>query len=53
VAEELGVHRNTVRNRVAEIERAVGGSLDDAQVRADAWIALQARELTSAGAPPG
>jgi purine catabolism regulator len=53
VAEELGVHRNTVRNRIAEIERAVGGSLDDAQVRADAWIALQARELTSAGAPPG
>lgn len=53
VAEELGVHRNTVRNRLAQLERAVGGSLDDAQVRADAWIALQARALTSAGAPPG
>lgn len=52
VAAELGVHRNTVRNRLAQLERAVGGSLDDAQVRADAWIALQARELTSAGAPP-
>ena len=53
VAEELGVHRNTVRNRLAQVERAIGGSLDDAQVRADAWIALQARRLTSGGAPPG
>ncbi len=52
VAEELGVHRNTVRNRIAQLEEAIGGSLDDAQVRADAWIALQARELTSVGAPP-
>lgn len=42
VAEELGVHRNTVRNRVREIERALGGSLDDPQVRVDAWVALQA-----------
>lgn len=48
VAEELGVHRNTVRNRLARLEHALGGSLDDAQVRADAWIALQAHELTAA-----
>jgi len=40
VAEELGVHRNTVRNRIEQIEAAVGGSLDDPQVRVDAWVAL-------------
>ncbi|WP_457255155.1 PucR family transcriptional regulator [Pedococcus sp. P5_B7] len=40
VAKELGVHRNTVRNRIAQIEEAVGGSLDDPQVRVDAWVAL-------------
>lgn len=42
VAAELGVHRNTVRNRIAHIETALGRSLDDPQARVDAWIALQA-----------
>ena len=41
VAEELGVHRNTVRNRVGLIEAAIGRSLDDPQVRVSAWIALR------------
>ncbi len=41
VAEELGVHRNTVRNRVARIEELLDRSLDDPQVRVSAWIALQ------------
>jgi len=40
VAEELGVHRNTVRNRLEQIEAAVGGSLDDPRLRVDAWVAL-------------
>jgi purine catabolism regulator len=43
VAEELGVHRNTVRNRIEAIESLVGGSLDDPRLRVSAWIALQAR----------
>jgi DNA-binding PucR family transcriptional regulator len=47
VAEELGVHRNTVRNRLEQIEEALGRSLDDPQVRVSAWIALQV------GADPG
>ena len=42
VAEELGLHRNTVRNRLDAIEALLPGSLDDPQVRASAWIALQA-----------
>ena len=45
VAEELGVHRNTVRNRIAVIERTIARSLDDPDTRAAAWLALQARHL--------
>ena len=39
-AADLGIHRNTVRNRVAQIERITGRSLDDADVRASAWLAV-------------
>jgi len=46
VAEELGVHRNTVRNRLEQIEVALDGSLDDPQVRVNAWIALQVAART-------
>lgn len=45
VAEDLGVHRNTVRNRVEQIEAALGRSLEDPQTRVDAWIALQVAAL--------
>jgi purine catabolism regulator len=41
-AEELGLHRNTVRNRLAQIEHQLGDSLDDPDVRMTAWFALQA-----------
>lgn len=47
-AVELGVHRNTIRNRVEQIEARLGASLDDPQVRVDAWVALQV-----SGRPPG
>ncbi|MBO9524459.1 MAG: PucR family transcriptional regulator [Nocardioidaceae bacterium] len=43
-AEDLGVHRNTVRNRLERIESLLGRSLADPQVRVDAWVALQARK---------
>jgi purine catabolism regulator len=36
------VHRNTVRRRVAQIEAALGDSLQDPRVRVNAWVALQA-----------
>jgi purine catabolism regulator len=42
VSEELGIHRNTVRNRLAAIEESLRGSLEDPQMRVNAWIALQA-----------
>ncbi|MDV3125800.1 PucR family transcriptional regulator [Mycobacterium sp. 21AC1] len=41
VAEELGLHRNTVRNRLDSIEAVLPGQLDDPQTRVSAWIALQ------------
>jgi purine catabolism regulator len=43
VAEDLGVHRNTVRHRVERIEALLERSLADPQVRVDAWVALRAR----------
>ncbi|MFD1248451.1 PucR family transcriptional regulator [Nocardioides ginsengisoli] len=41
VADDLGVHRNTVRNRLAEIERLLGVDLDDPATRVSAWLALE------------
>ncbi len=40
-ARELGVHRNTVLNRLSAVEGALGRSLHDPQVRSDLWIALK------------
>jgi len=48
VAEELGIHRNTVRNRLEQVEAAVGGSLDDPRLRVDAWVALTVAGRTDA-----
>lgn len=45
VADDLGVHRNTVRHRIGQIEQALQRSLTDPQVRVDAWVALQARPI--------
>ena len=44
VSADLGVHRNTVRSRVRQIEQALGRSLAEPQTRVDAWIALRSRE---------
>ena len=52
VAAELGVHRNTVRNRVEQVERLLGVSLDDPQARADAWVALRPRRTATDPADP-
>lgn len=42
VAEELRMHRNTARSRVAEVERLLGCDLDDPAARMDLWVAVQA-----------
>lgn len=41
VAEELDVHRNTVRNRLRAIEAKLSTPLDNAETRVSVWIALQ------------
>lgn len=40
-AAELGVHRHTLRNRVATAGSLLGRNLDDPDVRADLWVALR------------
>ena len=44
-AAALGVHRHTLRNRLVKIAELTGLELDSAHVRAELWVALQAREL--------
>ncbi len=56
-AARLGVHRNTVRNRVEQIEARLRRSLEDPQVRVDAWVALRVTgaagtDLSASGEPP-
>lgn len=41
IARELGIHRNTVAQRVRLLETRLGRSLDDPQTRVDAWTALE------------
>ncbi|PVG81929.1 PucR family transcriptional regulator [Nocardioides gansuensis] len=52
VADDLQVHRNTVRHRVSRIEQLLGRSLADPQVRVDAWVALQSRAVVGSMPPP-
>ncbi len=41
-ADALGVHRNTVRRRIARAQRLLGVSLEDPTDRAEVWLALTA-----------
>lgn len=41
VGTDLGMHRNTARARVAELERVLGCDFDDPDARMRLWIALQ------------
>ncbi|HYN74660.1 MAG TPA: PucR family transcriptional regulator [Candidatus Limnocylindria bacterium] len=42
-AHELGVHRHTLRYRMRRVEELLGRSLDDADLRAELWFALELR----------
>lgn len=51
-ADSLGMHRNTLRNRLTTAEELLGRSMHDPQFRSDLWIALkqlrdQPRRLSS------
>jgi purine catabolism regulator len=41
----LGVHRHTMRNRMAKIAELLGRDVESAHVRAELWLAVKAREL--------
>lgn len=45
-AAALGIHRNTLRDRLSRIERLTERSLADADDRAELWFALRIEELT-------
>lgn len=44
-ARELGVHRNTVRPRIAAAESLLGVALDDPDVAAELWLAIRDRSV--------
>lgn len=50
-AAAIGIHRHTMRNRLAKIREITNCSLESADSRAEMWLAIKARELLSMGAP--
>ncbi len=42
----LGIHRNTLRDRITRIERLTARTLADADDRAELWLALRVEDLT-------
>ncbi|WP_336660947.1 PucR family transcriptional regulator [Leucobacter sp. USHLN153] len=46
-AAALGIHRNTLRDRITRIERLTGRSLGDPDDRAELWIALRVEDTAS------
>lgn len=51
-ASDLGIHRNSVRNRVGRISRLLDRDLADPNARMELWFALHWAEAPSAGGPP-
>jgi PucR family transcriptional regulator, purine catabolism regulatory protein len=49
-ATALGIHRHTLRNRIAKISSLLDHDLTSAGIRAELWLALKARELLGHGA---
>jgi len=48
-AADLGVHRHTLRYRMKRVEELLGRSLDDADLRAELWLALRVRGVAGTG----
>lgn len=49
-ATALGIHRNTLRDRITRIERLTERTLADADDRAELWLALRVEDLTGGAA---
>jgi purine catabolism regulator len=43
-AAALGVHRHTLRHRIAKVGQLLGRDLDSADTRAELWLALRLRD---------
>lgn len=52
-AEELGIHRHTLRYRIGRVEELLGRSLSSPQTRMDMWFALQWAPNTDAALDNG
>lgn len=50
-ARELGLHRNSIRSRIAQAERLLGGDLADPDLAARLWVALRATALDASREP--
>jgi purine catabolism regulator len=50
-AAELGVHRHTLRHRMARVEQLLGTSLSSPQARMNLWFALQSASADRPAAP--
>ena len=48
-AADLGVHRHTLRYRMRRVEELLDRSLDDADLRAELWLALRVRGQSGSG----
>jgi PucR family transcriptional regulator, purine catabolism regulatory protein len=48
-ATQLGIHRHTLRNRLARIRELTNCDLDSADSRTELWLAIKAREMLAIG----
>lgn len=48
-AAAIGIHRHTMRNRLAKIRELTNCNLETADGRAEMWLAIKAREMLSLG----
>mgnify|MGYP003290246194 CR=1 FL=1 len=48
-ATTLGIHRHTLRNRLARIRELTNCDLDSADSRTELWLAIKAREMLAIG----
>jgi purine catabolism regulator len=49
-AGELAIHRHTMRTRLRKIRDLMECDLDDADIRAELWLAIRARQRLAIGA---
>jgi purine catabolism regulator len=51
-AQQLGIHRHTLRYRMRRVEQLLDARLDDPQTRMDLWFALHPPPVDDHAGPP-